>query len=434
MLIYVPHITPRISYTMQTLLVEVIGLAEIRFTHNESDFEIYQDLKLNYSTKKLNAALHVCPKGLLAEKDISPQKIEISTHKNTPIFFQTEGASLPFDVFSASFYLISRYEEYLPYTPDVHGRYTAEQSLAYQNKFLQQPVVSIWCGWLKAEILKAYPNAFFSQKKYQYTATVDVDNVYAYRGKGIWRSAGALVKDVLALNTKQFIERLEVLLSVKTDPYDTFLNQIKWYEERQILSIYFMLFSEFGPNDRNISMHSCAMKEKVQQMAKHTAIAIHPSYQSHVNFSILKNEVEKLGALLGKKVTQSRQHYLKITLPETYRNLIALGVTDDYSMGYASHPGFRAGMALPFLFYDIKAEQTTALTVHPFMLMDVTFIDYQKCSTDEAWAQMQAVVEATRAVNGHLITVFHNRVCSGHAPEWQGWPELYQKLLTFARP
>ena len=40
-----------------------------------------------------------------------------------------------FDVFSASFYLVSRYEEYLPYVKDMYERFQAENSLAYKHNF-----------------------------------------------------------------------------------------------------------------------------------------------------------------------------------------------------------------------------------------------------------------------------------------------------------
>ena len=48
----------------------------------------------------------------------------ISQWKGLPVFFQTTSDSdIPFDVFAASFFLVSRYEEYLEFQPDAHGRF-----------------------------------------------------------------------------------------------------------------------------------------------------------------------------------------------------------------------------------------------------------------------------------------------------------------------
>ena len=60
--------------------------------------------------------------------------------------------TVDFDIFGAAFYLISRYEEYLPHTKDNHHRYLAYQSLAYQQHFLELPLVNIWAVELKKVI------------------------------------------------------------------------------------------------------------------------------------------------------------------------------------------------------------------------------------------------------------------------------------------
>jgi hypothetical protein len=53
-----------------------------------------------------------------------------------PVFCQRQIGDLPFDPLAATFYLVSRYEEYLPFIPDEHGRFPAKQSFAFSNGFL----------------------------------------------------------------------------------------------------------------------------------------------------------------------------------------------------------------------------------------------------------------------------------------------------------
>ena len=72
------------------------------------------------------------------------------------------------------------------------------------------------------------------------------------------------------------------------------------------------------------------------------------------------------------RVTKSRQHFLAFELPTTYLKLIQSGILEDYSMGYASHLGFRAGICSPFRFYNLLEEKETDLVVYPFQVMDVT--------------------------------------------------------------
>ena len=433
-LVYVSELTNRIEYAFNLLLCDVLGGDGLEFTQDAEAFQAFSGLKINYSDDTLNEGLSFVPHGLLSEKTLEPQRIEVTKHRDLPIFFQVENSVLPFDVFAASFYLVSRYEEYLPFKGDQHQRFTPAESLAYKHNFLELPLVNLWANWLREILVEHFPEIKFSSKPYSFIPTVDVDNLYAYRGKGPKRMIGAAVRDGFKLKVREVAHRVGTVAHVKRDPYNTFRMQDAMHREAGLENIYFMLFAEFAEFDRNLSMHSPLLRHKVRSMSKATTVAIHPSYRSNSDPSIVRYEKESLAKLLSKPVTKSRQHYLKMKMPDTFRNLVEIGIRDDFSMGYAAMPGFRASMATPFAFYDLKADTTLPLTMHPFMLMDVTFIDYFGVSAAMALPRMKKIVDATRAVNGQLITVFHNRVFSEKEKSWKGWVSLYQQLLNHAKP
>ena len=77
--------------------------------------------------------------------------------------------------------------------------------------------------------------------------------------------------------------------------------------------------------------------------------------------------------VVRRPVTQSRQHYLRMRTPHTFRNLIELGIKDEHSMGYTELPGFRASIASAYTFYDVELEMELPLNLHPFAFMDVTY-------------------------------------------------------------
>jgi len=433
-LVYTPSLTARIKYALNLVLREVLGAERILFTNSEQELADFSGPKINYSREQIEGVIRFVPHGLLQEKDISEQEIYVSKFKDTPVFFATANSALPFDPFAASFYLVSRYEEYLPHISDQHNRFIATESLAFKNDFLKIPVVNIWCKWVKEILLEEFPNSTFKPDSYKFISTVDVDNLYAYKAKGVIRTSGALFKDVLKLDFATAAERVQTTLGFMPDPYDTFEKQIEANEALKIKSIYFMLFAEFAQFDRNISMFSPRMHVAVRGMNDYTEVGIHPSYRSNESKDLVEFEVRHLEEALRTNVTKSRQHFLKMRFPDTFRYLLDLGITDEYSMGYASEPGFRASIATPFTFYDLEMEVTVPLTIHPFMLMDVTFIDYKKQTKEEAWAEMTSIIDQTKAVDGQLITVFHNRVFSEKEAEWQGWFKLYTQLLEYAKP
>jgi hypothetical protein len=97
-------------------------------------------------------------------------------------------------MFSAVFYLISRYEEYLPFEPDQYGRFEAGQSLAFRHHFLEEPIVDQWIEMFKSVLTGKYPELHFPAREFRFISTFDVDRPWAYLHKGIWRTLRGLVR------------------------------------------------------------------------------------------------------------------------------------------------------------------------------------------------------------------------------------------------
>src|SRR5205085_3247674 len=115
--------------------------------------------KINYSTERISPSeLHIQPVDLLFEKNITQQTIECFDWQGLKVFFRT-GGDISFDIIAATFYLISRYEEYLPHAKDEFGRYVHINSLAFKEHFLHLPLVNLWWNKLLQVISKKYPHA-----------------------------------------------------------------------------------------------------------------------------------------------------------------------------------------------------------------------------------------------------------------------------------
>ena len=170
------------------------------------------------------------------------------------------------------------------------------------------------------------------------------------------------------------------------------------------------------------------MQMLINKLDEEGTIAIHPSYYSDTQPEKFDAEKNVLEHLTGITITRSRQHYIKLKLPQTYRTLIAHNISDDYSMGFATQLGFRAGTGASFLWYDIENETATALCVHPFCFMDTTAHFDRALSVDEAFAQLVQMAERLQACNSTLITVFHN-FSLGSDKEWNGWAAAYSNFL-----
>ena len=115
---------------------------------------------------------------------------------NQKVFFQDKFTDLPFDLFAASFYLISRYEEYLPFNADQHGRFEANQSLAFKNGFLYDPIVDQWVCTLADMLHQKFHDFKPCEREFKFIPTIDIDNAYAYLYKGTVRTIGAAMRDL----------------------------------------------------------------------------------------------------------------------------------------------------------------------------------------------------------------------------------------------
>ncbi len=431
LLIYTPISTPRLQYIFEFIFKDILGL-EYKLTKEQEEFKNYTGAKFSYSKQPLDNELFFSAGKLLFEKGIIEQEINVFDWKDTKVFFATSNKHLfPFDPFAASFYLLSRYEEYLPHIRDEHERFLPKESLAYKNNFLDKPVINSWAKKIKETILEKYPDVVFAQRSYQFISTIDIDNAYAYLEKGFMRTMGAYARSLLHLNFKEIKERTNVLLGFQKDPYDSYKYQLDLNKTYQFKSIYFFLVGDYGENDKNISINNRKFQSLIKSIADYAQVGIHPSYGSNKDPIRIKKELSRLSKVLKRDVFSSRQHFLKLLLPLTYRRLIDLDIKEDYTMGYASEPGFRASTCTPFYFYDLDTEVTTNLKVYSFAVMDSCLKYYLKIQPEQAIDKIKPLIEEIKKVDGTFISLWHNESL-GDSNQWRGWKFVYEELIKEA--
>jgi hypothetical protein len=340
-----------------------------------------------------------------------------------------------FDIFSASFYLLSRYEEYLPHEKDKYGRYSCTNSLAYKENFLHLPIVNIWIDYFKNFLLTNGHGADQELSKpkpaFQFIPTYDVDAAFAYLHKGPIKSFTGIVGSIVKLKFNKLKERLSVLGGLKRDPFEIFDWLDTIHQTQGLNPIYFFLVSEKNAlHDKNILPQKEAMTQLINKHAKNYSIGLHPSWQSGENVSALQKEKARLESISGETISKSRQHFLRFNLPAGYRLLLEAGITEEYSMGYGTINGFRASVASSFLWYDIEKEQQTSLRIYPFCFMDSNVIFHEKLSVDGAYEELLSYYNICRKLNGTLITIFHNHLMGEDNLQWR---DLYERFLNETR-
>lgn len=431
LLIYTPTISPRVKYIFSFIFGEIL-LADFDFTSSPDIFLDYQGPKFSYAEQPLANEAFFEQVSLLRKNNIEPFEIELTLFGDKKVPFATVAGILPFDVFAASFYFVSRYEEYLPFEADRHGRYRAELSLQYKLGLLDVPIVDEWALLIKKVLLDRFPDMHFGKKKYEFIPTIDVDRAYHFKANSWLRNTGRMAKALLTADTERIKNMIGTALG-KKDPFDTYSYLNRLHCQHQLGAIYFFLLSKRGHPafDLNIDPESPQLKALLNTLRTQAPIGIHPSYSSNSHHHKLAQELDTLTTLIGKRPIISRQHFLKITLPKTYLQLLKAGIQHDYTMGYASQIGFRAGTCTPFFWYDVQLEKQTLLKIHPFAIMDVSLRQYLSMSPTTALQAIEKLVIAVKNVNGTLYTLWHNESVSETGP-YKGWRIVYEQLLKKA--
>ena len=431
LLVYSHRITPRIRYIFKHILTRTL-LIPVSFTSKVEDFVAHNGLKLSYTKTALGSEFFIKSNDLLFEQGVNDLEINVQKWDDVPCFFATNiNSSLPFDIFAASFYLITRYEEYLPHVKDTHGRFTAEQSLAFKYKFLEKPVIDIWSYKFLSLLKERFPDYTYKTRKYNYISTIDIDNAYAYKHKSFIRGFGGFFMDIFRFKLRDVWNRTAVNLNLKKDPFNTFNELLSFKKEFNIKTIFFFSIGDYTTFDTNVSASKNKYKLLIKNVQDYALVGLHPSYFTMNNASMLKKEKGRLENITNTTIKKSRQHYLRFNLPETYQQLIDLEIDEEYSMGYAINVGFRASTCTPFYFYDLDFEIQTPLKVFPFALMDTTLNDYLKLTPKQSLGKIRDLRNEIKAVNGTFITLFHNESLSNYL-RWKGWKRLYESMLKIA--
>ena len=426
LIVYSAQKSTRLLYVLDWLFKEQLHL-EYRLVQSEKELS---DLPFFISYGKyFTNALSIPDAGLLWHQGIKKYEIKTGTWNDISTLYATDideeiNFSLPFDILSALFFLLSRYEEYYSFKPDAHGRYPAKESILYKMGWLREPLGDEWV-WNLRSLLEERFN--MQLPAFSYQPTYDIDIAYSYLHKGRRRTLGGYTKDLLSGNIKNVRERYRVLHGQK-DPYDSFFEMQELHKRYNIKPIFFILAAPAATNyDKNIPPTHPEMQKLIKRLSHNAWVGIHPSYHTDRN-NELQAEKKVLEKITDKNITLSRQHYIKLKLPDTYRELIENGINSDYSMGYGTHLGFRAGTGKSFLWYDVLNEAITGLRIYPFCFMDTTAFYGEKLSATDAFNALREMTKKLQRTHSMLITIFHN-FSLGTSDEWAGWATAYEMFL-----
>jgi hypothetical protein len=426
LLIYTTDITPRVKYAFKQVCTRILHIP-VDFTSTIETFIAHNSLKMSYSKQALGKELHVRSHDLLFEQGLNDLDIRVYDWENTKCFFLNgENGHLPFDIFAASFYLLTRYEEYQPHVKDEFGRYMASESLAFKNNFLEQPVVDIW-AYKFLDLLKSfYPEFEFPERVYTVKPIMDIPKAFKFKHIGFFNTITGVFNDVFHLKFTEVYKRFSVLIGLRRDPYDTYKYIINQQKKAKTKFVFFFLVGDYTTYDQSISIQNQNFISLIKHVGDYCQVGLKTTFNALTDVRELKKEKLRLEAVTNKALAGCRQSFSKVNLPESYRNLVELEIFSDFTMGFINHIGFRAGTCTPFLFYDLDYEVQTPLVINSFHFMDHSILRINSLLDKEQ--KLKKIISEVKAVNGTFVPVYHSYTFSDE-PKWKHFKALFKTIL-----
>lgn len=413
-IIYSTFSNARLHYTLDFIIKQIWQKNYILTT----DLKIFQSsdkIKINYTKSYFHDAINVFPLPLLQSKGVN--KHVQTNFEVSQTGFYTE------DIFSKVFYHISRYEEWQKdFLPDKHQRFEASaSSFAHQ---LHLPFIDISIRHFK-EYIQSHYSSFETPYSYKEIYTFDLDNILAFKGKPLYRNIGAYLKYLIRKDYHLLRERWKVWQHKQEDPFEEVYRFLHSLSKKYPL-IFFVLSRSNTSYDRAATLHHPYTVKILEYLKSFATIALHPSYYSMNDESKIQMEKKQLETVLNMPIIASRQHYLRINLSTTPKYLIHQGIQFDFTMGFASQAGFRAGTSYPFYYYDFDTEKSTPLQFVPFAAMDGAYFKYQQRTAEAFKEELHTIRKQIQKTGGYFIPLFHEITLS---PLFHSDAILWRKFL-----
>ena len=428
-LIYTPHITPRIQYVMHYVFEEQFGL-DYKIVNDEDEFINNKiEKKIIYSKTNIGSGVYFFSYDLLFENDIKEFDLCNGALNNKTVLFKHDKQdALGFDAFAAIFYLLSRYEEYLQKPTDKFENYDFKNSILYKLNCLHIPVVEQWVNMLEEVLVKNFPSLQLKKHHAKFALSFDVDVAYAYQNRSFDKNNRWTYKK--NIRTKLF--RLKRPTSnycfmLRKDMFDTYEYIFNKIQNNK--AIFFFNMGSYAKYDKNPSHKNKTFQKLIKQIRTKNLVGLHPSYASNSNYNLISKEKKWLEEIINEKIISSRQHYLKLTMPATYQQLIKNGIQNDFTMGYHDTYGFRAGTSKPFLFFNLKENEETNLRLFPFAIMEGTLNDVMRLNIDESKKIISGLINVVCKYEGIFIPLWHNSTLSDK-DGWKGWRNVFEFMLN----
>lgn len=431
-----------IKYIIRFLAGENLSpilLKQIGYTANPEEFHKYKLVIIPSSffspeTYGTTASLPNLPLQIWEEAPILYGEPIVEQIENTRI--------LHADLIASTYFLVSRYEEMVqPDKRDIHGRFPGKESLPYRAGFIDSPLVDEYGKLLRSQLRETgleIPEPPHQIRKIYLTH--DVDQLSHYRSfRGFM---GGLLRGIQ--RPKEGNKAIKTYFrGLKNDPWYTLpwlfkldnSLRLKLGADRCEPIVFIKVGGGTRKEDKPYIKHHLQDFQTLITLCKKKKIifGLHSSYEAGIYPNRIAGEKKHLERITKKTTFYNRHHYLDSREPKDMQELINVGITDDFTLGYADVAGFRLGTCRAVRWINPSTKELTSLTLHPLTMMDGSLSDkrYMFLSAHEAYEYCIRLINMVESWNGELVLLWHNTSVEDTPQSYHR--KLYQDIITYLR-
>jgi hypothetical protein len=342
----------------------------------------------------------------------------------SPLIEQKSGQTvIHYDILGLTYWMLNRIEEIGRTDLDIHGRFPAINSHAYNNDYLERPVIDEWLNILGQVIQKQWPLVVLKQHQFGMKVSHDVDRPSRYAFATPLSVLRSIAGDVLKRKNFNILFKAPLIrfFSRKKLHVDDKFNTFDWLmdvsEENDITSAFYFICGTTSNMDADYTLAHRAIRDLIRRIHNRGhEVGLHPSYGSYQKPEIIKEEADRLRKTLKSEgIVQGslggRMHYLRWEQPTTLQAWDDAGMCYDSTLGYADRPGFRCGTCFEYPGFNTLTQKMLSVRVRPLIVMEITVLSpfYSGFGlTQKAEDKMLELKYKCMRVSGQFSLLWHN--------------------------
>ena len=418
LIIFSSVLTPRIKYIFNFIFKEILK-AEIEFTGNSQYFLQSKYVKISYGEQPLGDEIFFKSTAILFSNKVNELNIKTIPFGEYQVPFPVASSALPFDVFAASFFIVTRYEEYLHQQKN-DEEFKAISSYQYKWKVLDRPIIDEWALLIKNIIRKKHPTVNFADKNFSSQPCINF-SITPSAPEGFLRKTQFIFNTLFSKENSYLSSKFDQLtgFGINNETVLTGLETI--IEKQKIRPVFFINFPK-------VTIEYIQENGVSQMLTNKSVGLLRPCASDKEKINEIKDGIFKLKKILPNQINLSSQQLETLKFPICYLNLLNSGITTDYSMGYPEVSGFRAGTCTPFNWYDLQLEKVTALLVKSYCLNDSVL---QNMSLDDIKKTLKDYIDSVKFVNGQFLSNWELRSISNHL-KYKKLQAAFNEMISYA--